>query len=197
VNALNEEAVNRIMELYGPEAWVRTVRLEYESARYFNRIRNLVEQDRMGEVVFAVERPNGKFVAVRRDEYPEGIYRIPTGGISHGEDIIEAVKREVLEELGLDVRIERFIGLYRIMICKGKDHVWFYSFFFHVKETGGKLLKDATDDEVAEVMEADAGELEMLSKRLLNIEHGWKDWGMFRHLSTSAISAYAGSLGKA
>lgn len=194
MNVPSEEAVNALKEKYGRDAWVKTVQLEYESSRYFSRIKEIIEHDRIGEVVFAVERPNHKFIAVRSREYPEGIFRIPTGGICHGENIVEAVRREVLEELGLTARIVRFIGLYRTKIVNGSDHIWFHSFFFHLQEAGGELLIDATDDEVSEIKEVDADGLNRLSRHLADIEPGWKDWGAFRFLTTNVIADYAESL---
>lgn len=191
MNWMNDKIFEGLKTRFGPEAWIRSIPLKYESVRFFYRIKDLVENDRMGEVVFAVERPNGKFITVRSSEYPSGIFRVPTGGINHGEDIVEAVKREVSEELGLRADIVRFIGVYRIEISHGRERVWFYSFFFHLKETGGVLLEDASDDEVSEVLEVDAQGLEELAQRLLTIERDWKDWGSFRYLTTKAIADYA------
>jgi 8-oxo-dGTP diphosphatase len=194
VNLLDDRIIDALRGQYGRDAWVRTVPLKYHSVRFFYRTKDLVATDRMGEVVFAVERPNGKFITVRSKEYPEGIFRVPTGGIKHGEDIVGAVKREVSEELGLVAEIVRFIGVYRIELKRGKDRVYFYSFFFHLKEISGNLLADASDDEVDEVMEADANDLENLSERLKSIDKDWKDWGLFRYLTTKAICDYSNEI---
>lgn len=194
MNKLDENILVSLKARYGPDAWDKTVSLKYESIRFFYRTKELIENDRMGEVVFAVQRPNGRFIAVRSKEYPQDIFRIPTGGIRPGEDIIEAVTREVSEELGLKAEIKRFIGVYRIRLERGREHIWFYSFFFHLVEKGGRLLKDATDDEVSEVFEANHEELERISQGLLAIEKDWRDWGSFRYLTTKAICDYTGEL---
>ncbi len=182
--------VDQLREKLDPNAWARHVEIPYRSGRYWNRVRDLVRRDRFGEVVFAVERANGRIITVRSEEYPEGIYRVPTGGIAYGEDILDAVRREVLEELGLTASVEKFIGVFHIRFVNAGRFVPFHSFLFHVKETGGRLMVDATDDEVSDVMEADQTILETLAHRLLHIREDWRDWGRFRHLTTAAISQY-------
>lgn len=46
---------------------------------------------------------NGKILVVRRepDDYLGGVFELPGGGVDEGENLKEAVRREVLEETGL------------------------------------------------------------------------------------------------
>lgn len=184
------EAVERMRSAINPDAWFRTVDIVYESGHFWRRARELVRRDRFGEVVFAVERPNGRIVTVTSREYPEGVFRVPTGGIAYGEDILSAVHREVGEELGLSVEVERFIGVLAFRIWHGTESFPFYSFLFHLRETGGRLLEDATDDEVSAVREADADDLSELSARLMGIRPDWRDWGHFRYETTHVFEQY-------
>lgn len=41
-----------------------------------------------------------------------GIWNLPGGGVESGETPWQAVVREVKEEVGLDVRVERLVGVY-------------------------------------------------------------------------------------
>jgi len=190
VQYIGMEAVERMRAAIDPDAFVRTVDLVYESGHFWRRARELVRRDRFGEVVFAVERPGGRMLTVTSREYPDGIFRVPTGGIAYGEDILAAVHREVREELGLAVSVERFLGVLAFRIRHEDDSFPFYSFLFHLRETGGRLLEDATDDEVAGVLEADVTQLEALAGRLLAIRPDWRDWGRFRHETTHAFVPY-------
>lgn len=188
------EQAARLMTAIDPDAWFRPVRLEYESRRFFRRVRDLIRKDRFGEVIFAVERPNGRFIAVTSAEYPAGIYRVPTGGIAYGEDIVSAVHREVKEELGLEVERVRLVGVLAFELTNGEDSVPFYSFLFHLREIGGRLLEDATEDEVSGVLEADAAGLVAIGENLGRISQSWRDWGRFRRETTMAAAEYVRTL---
>jgi ADP-ribose pyrophosphatase YjhB (NUDIX family) len=70
----------------------------------------------------------------------------PSGVVQLGETPAETLVREVLEETGLHVEVERLIGLYT-----GRDFEWTYpngdqaqivSAFFACRATGGQLTPD-------------------------------------------------------
>jgi len=54
--------------------------------------------------VSAVVVRDGEFLAVRRARPPmHGLFTLPGGGVETGESVIEAERREVLEETGLTI----------------------------------------------------------------------------------------------
>jgi ADP-ribose pyrophosphatase YjhB (NUDIX family) len=190
MNAFNEEEYLELCRKFNTEGNIKDVTVRYESPYYFNRLKNMVQKDRRGEVVFCVVRPNGKPIAITCSEYPENTYRIPTGGIGHHEDIVAAVYREVKEELGLEVKIRSFAGVVRINFEYAMDHVMFYSYIFILDETGGRLLEDASDDEISAVREVDLPALDKIVEDLAHIPGKWKDWGQFRYVTTGAVVEY-------
>jgi ADP-ribose pyrophosphatase YjhB (NUDIX family) len=101
----------------------------------------MVRDDRRGEVVFCVVRPTGKIILITCEEYPQGIYRVPTGGIKYGEDIIDAVYRETKEELGLKTEISDFAGVLKIKFTASGDYEMFYSYLFVLNEIAAGFLK--------------------------------------------------------
>ncbi len=86
--------------MFNAKPCIEEVTIKYSQCSFFNKMKKSVEKDRRGEVVLGVIRPSGKVIAVTCAEYPEGVFRIPTGGIAHNENIAEAVFRETKEELG-------------------------------------------------------------------------------------------------
>jgi ADP-ribose pyrophosphatase YjhB (NUDIX family) len=190
MNVFNEAEFYDICRRLGCDGAIKDVTVRYSTPNYFNRIRNVVQRDRRGEVVFCVIRPDGRIIATTCSEYPENIYRIPTGGIGHDEDIRDAIFREVREELGLEVRIRSFAGVVRIRFEYNDSFVMFYSYIFILDETGGRLLEDASDDEISGIREVDLAGLERIAAGLDSIKGKWHDWGRFRYITTSAVLGY-------
>lgn len=190
MNGFNEKEFEDLKASYNPKAYCREVKICYESESFFNKMKKSIETDRRGEVVFCVIRPSGKVIAVTCSEYPEGVFRIPTGGINYNEDIVPAVFRETAEELGISAEIRGFAGVLKIRFEYGNESEMFYSYIFIMKELGGRLLEDASDDEVSEVAEAGLSKLSEIADRLLKIKGSWSEWGRFRHATTGAVLEY-------
>ena len=83
MNSFNEQEFNEISEKLNAKPIIRDVTIEYANSSFFNKMKTSVKWDRRGEVVFCVIRPNGRIIAITCEEYPKGIFRIPTGGIGH------------------------------------------------------------------------------------------------------------------
>lgn len=190
MNVFDEKEFMEISRRFGGRAYCREIVVNYSGSSFFNKMKNSVRKDRRGEVVFCVVRPNGKIITITCEEYPKGIFRIPTGGIGYGEDVVEAVHREVMEELGLEVEITDFAGVLKIMFRHGDHTVMFYSYIFILREKSGRLLLDASDNEISEVREVDMEEFKPIVDKLADIPGKWHDWGSFRYETTKAVYEY-------
>ena len=190
MNIFNEKEFENLRQKFGGKAFCKDVTIKYKNKSFYERMKKTIETDRRGEVVFCVIRPNGKIITVTCDSYPEGIYRIPTGGLKYNEDVVKGVYREVREELGLSVEITDFAGVLRIKFEHENDSCMFYSYMFVLKETGGRLLEDAEDDEISAVKEVDIKGLEDVANGLKTITESWSDWGNFRYQTTSEIDNF-------
>lgn len=77
-------------------------------------------------VVGALVRRNNELLLVKRKKKPwKDYWAIPGGKIKFGESLEEAVKREVREETGIDIKVIRLLGVQTVIIKKnGKivDH---------------------------------------------------------------------------
>ena len=67
---------------------------------------------------------NGKVLIVRRARPPaNGVYTLPGGGVEVGENLMEAVTREVLEETGLTVAPVALAGYREAIVRDGEGRV--------------------------------------------------------------------------
>jgi len=148
----------------------------------------LTKRDRYGEVCMVVRRPNGHLLTMTKTFYPTGAYRLPTGGINHGESIFDALLRETHEETGLHVEVRRFLALAAYRVASVSDTPVFYTFAFLLDETGGTLAPIDESERVEGFREVAPDELvgiaEYLEQLHANydeeIDGNWHDWGEFR-----------------
>lgn len=80
-------------------------------------------------VVGALIKKDGKYLLIKeRLEDKKEYWIIPGGGVSFGESLEEALVREVKEELGLKVKIIKFIKFHQAIVPKYNYHtiIFFY-----------------------------------------------------------------------
>ena len=175
-----ENEYKELKEKYSRDSLIKSVSIKFQSKKYFYDFKNTLETDRRGEVGFLLIRKNGRYVVIRSKKYPKQAFRIPTGGIDFNESAIDALHREVKEELGIKFEIENFKGIIEYSFYYNDEIIKFYSYLFVIKEVSGNLISDATEDEISEYKEVDDKELEELVETLTSIEGGWRDWARFR-----------------
>ncbi len=71
-----------------------------------------VHWDNPVPVVAALVQYQGKIVLARNSLWPEGMFSLITGYLERNEAPEDAVVREVKEELGLDGKVQEFLGCY-------------------------------------------------------------------------------------
>jgi 8-oxo-dGTP pyrophosphatase MutT (NUDIX family) len=154
-------------------------------------------RDRYGEVLMAVRRPNGKLLVAIKTFYPRGAYRLPTGGIHHGERVLDALLRETHEETGLETVVRCFIAT---IAYRGRSTPTaaplFHSFAFLLDELGGTLGALDSDEQIEDWREMTTGELRAQAAVLENlttegkkgIGGSWAEWGRFRAVAHHAVA---------
>lgn len=122
---LTEEILAPIRERYGEPAileWEGEIsEREYGLATY--------DPQRVHDVTLFIL--NGERLAlIRKHPFPQDVWRPPGGGIKPGEDFVEAVGREALEETGLRVELQRYLlearamFVYRLRELDWRTHVF-------------------------------------------------------------------------
>ena len=125
-------------------------------------------------VTAVIQDDAGRILLIRRTD--NDLYSIPGGGVELGETLTQTVKREVLEETGINVQVTDLIGVYSdpahvIEFTDGEVRQEF-SICFRATPVGGELR---TSDESREVIWTDPTDLDELTIHptiRLRIRHG-------------------------
>jgi 8-oxo-dGTP diphosphatase len=105
--------------------------------RVFSKIRKLVPILTIDGIIFL----DDKVLLVKRSIKPySGYWCVPGGRVEFGETVEEAVHREVKEETGLDVEIERMVGIYSDPKRDPRGHT--ITIAYLLKALGGELRHD-------------------------------------------------------
>ncbi len=154
-------------------------------------------KDRFGEVLMAVRRPNGKLLVAIKTFYPRGAYRLPTGGIHHGESIHTALLRETKEETGLETAVRRFLATiaYRGRSSPAAPPL-FHTFAFLLDELSGTLGALDTDEQIEDWREMAPADLRgqadaldgLITEGKRGIGGSWAEWGRFRAIAHRVVA---------
>jgi 8-oxo-dGTP pyrophosphatase MutT (NUDIX family) len=168
-----DEAIVR----YGPpaERWL-PCEVSEETFRYWQT--NL--QRRSAEVVLLLKSKNGLYLVHTKSFYPRGVYRLISGGVKPGEDLLSAAHREAWEETGLQVSIARFLGLLHHRFAWKGQSLCFTSCLFLVTEESGTLGVQDPNEAISGLRQVPLAELLALADQLENLPPEWAEWGRFR-----------------
>jgi ADP-ribose pyrophosphatase YjhB (NUDIX family) len=78
---------------------------------------------RRHDVTFFVLDGNGQLALIRKPHYPPGLWRPPGGGVRPDEEFEAGVQREALEELGVEIALERFLVSSEARFRSGGDSI--------------------------------------------------------------------------
>jgi ADP-ribose pyrophosphatase YjhB (NUDIX family) len=117
---------------------------------------------------------DGRLLLIRRSD--SGLYAIPGGAVELGETLTAAVRREVLEETGIDVEVSGLVGVYSdpshvIEFSDGEVRQEF-SVCFRAVPVGGDLRTSEESTAVLWVVPAALGGLDIHPSIRLRIGHG-------------------------
>jgi 8-oxo-dGTP diphosphatase len=104
-----------------------------------NAVQNLLRYGRQPAIaVDGIVVVKGKIALIRR-KYPpfKGYYAIPGGFVNYNETVEDAVRREIKEELSVDTKITRLVGVYSDPKRDPRGHV--ISVAYELTIIGGKL----------------------------------------------------------
>jgi 8-oxo-dGTP diphosphatase len=103
-------------------------------------------------VANAIILKNGKVLMVKNSRgYMKGTWSIPGGFLTYDESPEEAVKREVKEETGYNIKVKKLFRVYKKTFSGSELYV--ISFIYLCEISGGKLSFDKTEIENIKFMD--------------------------------------------
>ena len=191
-----------------PQARQRHVELDVDDPFLTAYPQNLLRDGRAAEVCYVLYRgwPETGVLLHTKSYYPEGAYRLPTGGLAPGEDPVAGLVREVAEETGLEVRegtagsgtgrIADFASLltYDFRHRRLERELSFASFVFVIQAPAGMepQVVDETE-QIAGWIWCPPNDLHRVAANLCSLKDstpGWADWGRFRAAVHTAAAQY-------
>ena len=183
---IHAEEVECLATKYGTP-WRQSHRIQADEYIYSYRWRK--DSDRRAEVVFAIDDGNEGVWVHTKPHYPANIFRLPSGGVHWHEPIEDALLREVDEETGLSVSIERFLALVEYHFYRGDSTVMFVSYVFHLRSNGGTPLIQASEP-ISEFKLVAPGRLAELAADLRDLNGDRAGWGQWRALAHDVVHDY-------
>ncbi len=156
------------------------------SAAFFDDfVRSLRHRARWGEVVLLLRRADGHFLLHTKSFYPEGVFRLPSGGMLPGESVQDAARREAREETGLDLRNPRPLGLLSVTFRHGW-HRRFFPSWLVLADVEGDPRPGDTGERITGFRWVPPEALAEVAAQLRALPPGWADWGRSRALAHEA-----------
>ena len=110
-------------------------------------------------------------IVIAKHFYPPGMYRAPSGGIRPGESIEDGIAREVLEETGTEILLERFLLRTAVDFTNASGVIDWMSLVFQARYVSGDF--EFTDKrEIREVRLAGLDEFASFGRIMRTLDLG-------------------------
>lgn len=138
--------------------------------REVERIRSSQKNGRNHDVTLYI-RKGDQLVVIAKHFYPPGLYRAPSGGLHPGEDFESGIAREVSEETGCSIKLDKFLLRTAVTFSNEHDSIFWRSFVFLADYQSGDFQQ--TDiHEIREVRLADWSEFESFGRIMRAMDIG-------------------------
>jgi ADP-ribose pyrophosphatase YjhB (NUDIX family) len=134
------------------------------------RIRSTQKNGRNHDVTLYI-RKGDQLVVIAKHFYPPGMYRAPSGGLHPGEDFKSGIDREVHEETGCRIIIDRFLLQTAVTFSNEQGSVFWRSFVFLADYESGDF-QHTDKHEIREVRLADWSEFESFARIMRSLDIG-------------------------
>jgi len=153
---------------------------------------------RRGEVVMVVPDESNRIWLHTKPFYPQGVYRLMTGGLDTAELPHQALHREVWEETGCEVDIERCLAVLTYSVAgNGAEMLPFVSYIFLTTPGHGAPHPTDTGEAISDFQAVSPETLPEIAHQLRSLQGEFKDWGIFRAIAHQVTAKALGQNGQA
>ena len=185
---INEVEISELNADYGPGER-RQVALEVSAQTFDDWLRKMVTKaNRRGEVVLVIQRPDGQTLLHTKRFYPEGVYRLPTGGVHPDESVLSGAVREAREETGLTVTVDGFLGTVEYEFCHEGRWLFFVSYVLLLQANDHRPEVQDPDEQITGFRYVPPRQIRAVAAQLRALPSEWDDWGRFRALPHDLIA---------
>jgi 8-oxo-dGTP pyrophosphatase MutT (NUDIX family) len=175
----NQKLLRRIEKRFGTFRR-HHVDLAVSSESMVDLIRKMRDKPRRGEVVMVIPNEQGHFWLHTKAFYPQGIYRLMTGGLELNEKPDEAFLREVAEETGFKAVINRCLAVITYRLKANENPLPFVSYIFMMAPTRGLPQPSDPGEAITDFRPVSVASLPEVAHQLRSISGDFADWGIFR-----------------
>jgi 8-oxo-dGTP pyrophosphatase MutT (NUDIX family) len=185
---VDEAEISQLLADYGPGRRWRAS-LEVSASTFDDWWEKIVRKpNRRGEVVLAIRRPDGQILLHTKRFYPEGVFRLPSGGVHPEEAVLTGMTRESKEETGLDVTVDRFLGSVEYEFHHDQRRLPFVSYVFVVDADERTPVAQDPEEGITGFRYVSAPEIRRVAEQLRALPDRWSDWGNFRALPHDLVA---------
>ena len=180
--AYNQTVLNKLEKRFGPfphhhveltaSTWVLTEMLD-----------KMERKRRRGEVVMVVPNEQGQIWLHTKSFYPEGVFRLMSGGVEAGEKPHKTMRREVEEETGFKTKIDRCLAVITYSFAHNEATFPFVSYIFLTKPTTGVPQPTDPNEAITGFKAIPAADLPDIAQQLRSMTDIFEDWGIFRAIA--------------
>ncbi len=190
-----------------PQAKREHVRLVVDSPFLTGEHQRVVSDGRRAEICYIgyIGKPEAGLLLHIKSIYPQGAYRLPTGGVRQGEAVLDTLAREVAEETGLRVgegaqetRVRSLLGVLSYELAHRGLGVSFPFATYHFLvefPCGATLNPQDPEERIAGWQWRTPAELGRVADTLEGTGKKaprWADWGRWRALSHRFVAQALG-----
>ena len=143
-------------------------------------VQKMAAKPRRGEVVMVIPNPAGDIWLHTKAFYPGGVYRLMTGGLEGDEKPHVALLREVVEETGFKIKIDRCLAVITYNISGLGRTMPFVSYVFLTTPAHGRPVPTDPNEAITDFKAVPAAILADTALQLRALDGEFADWGLFR-----------------